>query len=316
MNFRKPTFAFIAAALFAAQLFAANPWLAEKEGLSIEKADLPPCTATSPAQNRAFTVRNCVTKISCATTGTETVRLVCDGTEYRAINATATAVDLGDYVLITRAGAQSITATGATNDITLSTSASGDDIIAAAGDAFTVTTGGAAAITTTAGAITLTAGGTTEDASVISTDDIFLTPDDALTAVAGGAVTLTATSGTMALASSAGAITVTAVGAGNDITATTPDDFIVAAADIVAGATTTIAFDAGGGTDELGIATDSVSVSTGIAFRIVGGAAPPVACAAGTAGTIYYDTTINKFCVCNATAYVLMNDDSTTTGCS
>lgn len=115
---RKTTFAFILAALFASQVFAANPWLAEKNGQSILKAELPPCTADGPAQNRSFTVRDCTTKISCASTGTETVRMVCDGTTWRALNATATAVDLGDYVLITKDGQQARTATGAGNDIT------------------------------------------------------------------------------------------------------------------------------------------------------------------------------------------------------
>lgn len=109
---RKTTFAFIAAAFFAAQVFAANPWLAEKNGQSILKAELPPCTADGPAQNRSFTVRNCTTKISCATTGTETVRMVCDGTTWRAINATATAVDLGDYVLIDSPASVTMTSVG------------------------------------------------------------------------------------------------------------------------------------------------------------------------------------------------------------
>lgn len=126
---RKTTFAFfIAAALFASQVFAANPWLAEKNGQSILKAELPPCTADGPAQNRAFTVRDCTTKISCASTGTETVRMVCDGTTWRALNATATAVDLGDYVLITKAGQQTRTATGAGNDITDTATDNIDDI--------------------------------------------------------------------------------------------------------------------------------------------------------------------------------------------
>ena len=43
--------------------------------------------------------------------------MVCDGTTWRALNATATAVDLGDYVLITKAGQQTRDATGAGNDI-------------------------------------------------------------------------------------------------------------------------------------------------------------------------------------------------------
>lgn len=117
---------------------------------------------------------------------------------------------------------------------------------------------------------------------------------------------------------------ITATGAGNDITFTSPDKVITAATGAVEttgatqayAATTTFAFDSAGSTDELGIAENSVSIGTGVAFRIVGGTAPPVACAAGTKGTFCFDTDINKFCACNGTNYVLMNDDSTTTGCS
>lgn len=91
---RKPTFALFIAVLFALGtpvLAVTNPWLAEQNGLSILKAELPPCAATSPAQNRAFTVSNCVSATSCATTGTATTRLVCDGTEWRALNAETSA---------------------------------------------------------------------------------------------------------------------------------------------------------------------------------------------------------------------------------
>ncbi len=83
MNFRKPTFAFIAAALFAAQLFAANPWLAKKNGQSIVKADLPACEAKYKGVE--FVVKNCVSATSCATTASPgfAVRQVCDYTELR-----------------------------------------------------------------------------------------------------------------------------------------------------------------------------------------------------------------------------------------
>lgn len=58
------------------------------------------------------------------------------------------------------------------------------------------------------------------------------------------------------------------------------------------------------------------TVLLGTLARIVPSSAPPVACAAGTEGTIYVDSDIHKACICNATNYVLMNDDTTTTGCS
>lgn len=232
--------------LFPISAFAAaNPWNGLSMSQSILKAELPPCTATAKAQNRMFLVRDCTTTVSCASTGTEAALLVCDGTEYRAVNATGDGVALADYVLITKAGQQSITATGAGNDVSV---ASSDDIILNPTDALTATVGGAAAVTTTAGAITLTAGGTTEDISAISVDQVI--------------------------------------------------------------------FDGAGGADELIIDDDEVLVGAAAAFRLAIAAAPPVACASGTKASMYYDSDINKVCICNGTNYVLANDDSTTTGCS
>lgn len=86
---REPTFALILAALFASQLFAANPWLAEQNGQSILRADLPPCTEGGNADNKAFTVRDCVSASSCASGGEFTVRWLCDSGTYRAINYVA-----------------------------------------------------------------------------------------------------------------------------------------------------------------------------------------------------------------------------------
>lgn len=51
-------------------------------------------------------------------------------------------------------------------------------------------------------------------------------------------------------------------------------------------------------------------------FKLVGAAAPLIACAAGSKGNVYYDSDINKLCVCNGTNYVLVDDATTTTGCS
>jgi len=163
--------------------------------------------------------------------------------------------------------------------------------------------------------------GAGNDVTLTAADDVILVPADALTAVAGGAVTLTATAGTMAIASSAGAITVTAVGATNDVTLTAADDVILAATDdtTVAGDqfavnTTTVVIDAGGTADEITVAAGSTTVLGTLILPIA--SAPPAACAAGTKGAVYYDSDINKLCLCNATNYVLVNDDSTTAGCS
>lgn len=96
----------------------------------------------------------------------------------------------------------------------------------------------------------------------------------------------------------------------------------VSLVDLLASVVATVTFnpstgfvvDAAGGADELTIATASTTI-TG-AFKLTASTAPPVACAAGTEGTVYVDSDIHKLCICNATDYVLANDDSTTTGCS
>lgn len=64
------------------------------------------------------------------------------------------------------------------------------------------------------------------------------------------------------------------------------------------------------------ITTISGTSSTLSYSKLTGASAPPVACAAGTAGTSYFDSDIAKTCICNGTNYVLANDDTTTTGCS
>ena len=170
-------------------------------------------------------------------------------------------------------------------------------------------------------AVSITATGAGHDVSLIAADDVFLTPTDALTAVAGGNTTITSTAGTVAIASSAGAVTVTATGATNDVTLTATDDVILAATDdtTVAGDqfavnTTTAVIDAGAGADEITVAAGSTTILGTLVLPIA--SAPPAACAAGTKGAIYYDSDINKLCLCNGTNYVLVNDDSTTTGCS
>lgn len=259
-----------------------------------------------------------------------------------AIDEVAAVADLSAYLPVsgTTAAPVVIQNSGAGNDVSLIAL---DDLILTPGDALTVAPGGNAAITTTAGNVTFTAGGTTQDASLISTDDVFLTPDDALVAIAGGATTITSTAGTVAIASSAGAVTVTAVGATNDITLTATDDVVLAPTDALTGtvggavAVTTTAgaitltaggttqdislisvdqviLDGEGGADELTI--DAASTTVIGAFKLTGSSAPPVACAGGTAGTLYYDSDINKMCLCTGTNYVLIDDQSTTTGCS
>lgn len=165
---------------------------------------------------------------------------------------------------------------------------------------------------TTAAQVVVQVSGAGNDVSLIASDDVILTPTDALTATVGGAVAVTTT---------AGAIGLTAGGATQDITLTSVDDVILAATDdtTVAGDqfavnTTTAVIDAGGGADEISVAAGATTLLGQLVLPIA--SAPPAACGAGTKGSIYYDSDINKLCLCNGTNYVLVNDDSTTTGCS
>lgn len=110
---------------------------------------------------------------------TTDVACYCNGTAWTPVGAS---VDVSGYVLITKAGAQAITSTGAGNDMTLT---SADDLIFAAQDFLPTTTatfaaavGTNASITTTAGNITLAVGGTTQDFIVTSVDDVSWTITD------------------------------------------------------------------------------------------------------------------------------------------
>lgn len=228
-----------------------------------------------------------------------------------AIDEVAAVADLSAYLPVsgTTAAPVVIQNSGAGNDVSLIAL---DDLILTPGDALTVAPGGNAAITTTAGNVTFTAGGTTQDASLISTDDIFLTPDDALVAIAGGATTITSTAGTIALSSSAGSVTIGAVGATQDVTVSATDDVIVSPTDALTLSGTTATLNAGGGAVEQTSAAGS-TVFIGL-VQITKAATPPVACSAGVEGGLYVDSDTHLLCVCNASAWVQVADGST--GCS
>lgn len=83
---------------------------------------------------------------------------------------------LSGYVLITTAGQQSITATGADNDVTL---VAADDVLINPGDDFVVTP--------TAGGVVLNAVGAGEDVSLVAADDVIATATDAFTVTAASA---------------------------------------------------------------------------------------------------------------------------------
>lgn len=223
---------------------------------------------------------------------------------------TASAADLNscDYTLVvakTYAGQQTIEATGAGNDITLTAA---DDLRFLPTDALTVLSGGSSSVTTTAGDINLIAGGTTQDISLQSVDDITLT--------ASNDANITTT---------AGNIGITAGGTTQDITLTSVDDILFNATDAVeigsggnlslATAEHPIVLDVVGMVGVLAevTVTENAVALTG-ALKLPSGTAPPVACAAGTKATIYYDTDLNELCICNATNWLEIKD--MTTGCS
>lgn len=322
----------------------AVPASAQFVGRTLTVTQLPLCQ--NPAQFAVVTDATNATTLG-AGGGSATVWVTCASGSW-AVAEVAAVADLSGYVQDSEAAQVSIEASGAGNDVTL---LAADDIILTPTDALTVAPGGNATITTTAGNVTLTAGGTTQDASIISTDDIFLTPDDALTAVAGGATTITSTTGTVAIQASAGAVTVTAVGATNDVSLVAADDVILTPTDdltvnptglvniipgesfavtttagavtLTAGGTTEdislisvdqVIIDGAGGSDEVVIDDDTVTIHAEALLRLTPSSAPPVACAAGTEGGLYFDSDTHLLCACNASAWVQVADGST--GCS
>lgn len=285
----------VALLMFAGMLSTVTPVSAQLVGLSDIVTTLEPCN-TSMENRVAY-----VTDATNATTlgaggGSAKVWVMCVSGTW-TVQAVAAVADLSGYVQNSEAAQVSIAATGAGNDVTVTAA---DDIILTPTDALTVAPGGNASIATTAGSVTIQAGGTTQDVTVNSVDDIILTPTDDLTANPTGLVNITPGE-SFAVTTTAGAVTLTAGGTTQDISLISVDQVIL---------------DGAGGADELVVDDDEVKVQAAAAFYFGGASAPPVACGAGTAGAIYFDTDIAKSCICNGTNYVLMNDDSTTTGCS
>lgn len=168
----------IAALALSPHLARGQSLLIPEQILRIKAANLV-CNANT--EGKMYRVVDASSLGDCDTTGGGTVSALClcDNLSFVPI---AVDTDLAaSYVPVTKNGQQSVSATGAGNDVTVNAA---DDVILVPTDALTVTPGGAAAITTTAGAITLTAGGTTQDISLVSVDDVILTPTGSLTATA------------------------------------------------------------------------------------------------------------------------------------
>ena len=96
----------ISLVVFACALpaLAANPFLAEQRNGSIKKAELPTCE--SKIEGASFSVNDCVSTVSCATTATPgfVVRMTCDYTgsawAWRPLGSTVGATDLSAYALL------------------------------------------------------------------------------------------------------------------------------------------------------------------------------------------------------------------------
>lgn len=218
------------------------------------------------------------------------------------IQEVAAVTDLTGYVPVSKAGQQSIAATGAGNDITLTTLASGDDLIFVAGDDLTFYTGDSAGGKMDFyfggdGSMTLDNNGLTAN-GVYSAVSMILQADSAADA-GNSKLQVNADDG-----ADSNAIILTSTAA----TAT------VTAAITVDGTNSAVAVDAAGGVDELGVADKVVSVAATVMLRLVQQATPPAACAAGTEGGLYLDADTHLLCVCNATGWVQVADG--TTGCS
>lgn len=255
------------------------PASAQLVGRTVTVANLPACNG--PGHMALVTDATNATTLGSGG-GSASVWVTCASGSW-AIDEVAAVSDLTGYLETSGSKAAQILieATGAGNDVTLDAA---DDVLLTPADDFVVTP--------TAGSSTINAVGAGEDVSLVAADDVLLTPTDALTAAVGGAAAVTTT---------AGAITLTAGGTTQDISLISVDQVIV---------------DGAGGSDELVIDDDEVLVGAEAAFRLAIASAPPVACASGTKASMYYDSDINKVCICNGTNYVLANDDSTTTGCS
>lgn len=201
------------------------------------------------------------------------------------------------YVPVTKAGQQTMSATGATNDITFS--ATDDIIFAAGGDDFVVNL-----TPDTGDAFVVEAG-----APGANGFDIFAADNDLLltTYDATRSSFLEVNSGGIDAAPATGTYFAADVGGGTN-------ELHVTEASVALSPTTSVAVDVAGGVDELGVSDKVVSVAATAMLRLVQQATPPATCEAGTEGGLYLDADTHLLCVCNASAWVQIADGST--GCS
>lgn len=192
---------------------------------------------------------------TCAGGGTSLAACWCDLGTASWISTPLPAAALGSYVPVTKAGQQTITATGVDNDITLtapdtivlSIAGLSSLVASSGGDNFALFTSGA-----TNSELNISAG---NDADGLDTAALSLySEDDAATFT----MELSNTGPKLSAEQSTGLVTVSRAG-----------------------------------------------------FRISPTAAPTVACAGGTEGTLYLDSDTHLLCVCNGTGYVQVADGST-----
>lgn len=221
---------------------------------TVAKLPTAACTAGN-IENNLFIVTDGDDASDCTSGGgTAAALCICDGGVFVPVSSVI-AGDLSAYVPVTKAGQQTITATGVDNDITLtapdtivlSIAGLSSLVASSGGDNFALFTSGA-----TNSELNISAG---NDADGLDTAALSLySEDDAATFT----MELSNTGPKLSAEQSTGLVTVSRAG-----------------------------------------------------FRISPTAAPTVACAGGTEGTLYLDSDTHLLCVCNGTGYVQVADGST-----
>lgn len=225
---------------------------------TVAKLPTAACTAGN-IENNLFIVTDGDDASDCTSGGgTAAALCICDGGVFVPVSSVI-AGDLSDYVPVTKAGQQSITATGAGNDITFTAP---DTIV------FAIAPFKSLIASSSSDTFFLESTGATDSEVSLVASNAADASDSAMVAVY------------------------------------SEDD--AAAVLLQAGNSARLAVDQASG---------MISVIAG-GFRGYADTAPPYACDAAHEGVEYFDTDIKKKCICNGTAYVLANDDTTTTGCS
>lgn len=279
----------LALALLATPLLAQSALIPEQI-LRIKAANLV-CNANT--EGKMYRVVDASSHGDCDPTGGGTVSALClcDNLSFVPI---AVDTDLAaSYVPVTKAGQQSITATGAGNDVTITAE---DGVFMYAGGGAEV--GGYLNLSPTTTGLYLATGG-----------EGFYAQEN-LAGIEAPAISVDAAGGVDEIVITEGVTTVT--GALNTAAA---NGSYTAAIDVNVGVDfATVSLTATDGSDTSGFTVEPSGSRFSGLVRLVPAATPPAVCAAGTEGGLYLDSDTHLLCVCNATGWVQVADG--TTGCS